>query len=204
MSDDSPLSSDEMDFIQKILGSSVHHPKPRSLSFRVDGEPNANALLARLAAHSQLSFEARFQTHRLTFPVQLMEDEFHTLHLQLGAPNILEQGPVQRPWRLHLETPVALLDDQGAESDLWVHELSPNGLLASCPSTAPKQFALWLPLPGGEPIQLRGQRVRAADQQLTAYRVSTGHREHAERMRQFIFKQHRQQHPQLQITADSR
>lgn len=197
MADQSSLSKDERDFIQQLLINPVLGKPLQAPRFRVDGGEQANALLARLADHSQLSLESHFDDHWLSFPLQLMEDEFHTLHLQLGAPSIFEDGPVQRPWRLHLKQAIPLQDEAGEASDLLVRELSPNGLLISSPGKAPLHFSLWLPLPGQDPIPLHGKRVRSVGKKLTAYRLNGCHPGHTERIRHFLFQQHRLKHPQL-------
>ncbi|MET1076883.1 MAG: PilZ domain-containing protein [Pseudomonas sp.] len=197
MSDQSPLSQDERDFIRQLLVNPVLGKPVQTPSFRVDGGDQANALLARLAANTQLSLESHFDDHWMSFPLQLVEDEFHALHLQMGAPCIYENGPVLRPWRLHLDEPIALQDDEGGDPCLAVRELSPNGLLISSPGKAPLHFSLWLPLPGQEPIPLQAKRVRTVGNNRTAYRLVGCHARHTERIRHFIFEQHRLKHPQL-------
>ncbi len=197
MSDQSPLSQDERDFIRQLLVNPVLGKPVQTPSFRVDGGDQANALLARLAANTQLSLESHFDDHWLSFPLQLVEDEFHALHLKMGAPCIYENGPVLRPWRLHLDESIALQDDEGGETCLSVRELSPNGLLISAPGKAPLHFSLWLPLPGQEAIPLQAKRVRSVGPNRTAYRLIGCHVRNTERIRQFIFEQHRLKHPQL-------
>lgn len=193
------LSRDELDYIQQILG---HPLLPQALpapSFRVDGGAAANALLAALGSHAELHLEAAFADQRLRFPLHLVEDEFHALHLELGAPGIFQQGPVQRPWRLKLDTPLRLQHDNGQPSTLELHELSPSGVLVRSTDllAPPESFALWLPLPDQEPVLLRGQRVRHTRSELCAFRLEMPSPSHAERLRYFLFQQHRQQHPEL-------
>lgn len=199
MSHPSPLSQDEREFIQQLLISPVNGKPLQAPSFRVDGGEQANALLARLAANANLSLESQFDDFSMTFPLHVLEDEFHTLHLKLGAPSIFESGPVLRPWRLQLNQAIALLDAHGAPSSLSVQELSPNGLLVSSAAKAPLRFKLWLALPDQQPILIHGKRVRTVGKQLTAYTVQVGpeNLQDGERIRQFIFQQHRLQHPQL-------
>lgn len=190
MSDTSSLSEDERDFIQKLLIKPALGQPLQAPRFRVDGGDQANALLSRLAENSQLSLEAHFDDHWLSIPLQLVEDEFHTLHLQLGAPHMFENGPTQRPWRLHLPQPILLEDQHGEPSTLSVRELSPSGLLVSSPSKAPLHFTLWLPLPGEDSIPLRGKRVRTVGKNLTAYVLEGCNEHNIERIRHFIFQQH--------------
>lgn len=200
MSKKSLLNRDELAYIQQILGTSLSNGSLPIPSFRVDGGATANALLARLGQHSELHLEANFGDQRLSFPLQLVEDEFHALHLELGAPGIFQQGAVQRSWRLVLERPVTLLNENGQESSLRVYEISPSGvLLDNCQQhSLPENFNLWLPLPGQEPIRLCGRRVRRVSKQLTAFRLDLLSGSHGERLRHYLFQQHRLAHPQLQ------
>lgn len=156
----------------------------------MDGGAAANALFAAMGRQADLHLEAVFGDQRLRFPLQLVEDEFHALHLELGAPGIFQNGPVQRPWRLPLDTPLTLLHENGQASSLEVHELSPAGVLLKSTDL--------LPLPDQEPVLLRGNRVRHTSSDLTAFRLEMPPASHAERLRHFIFQQHRLRHPQLQ------
>ncbi len=63
----------------------------------------------------------------MTFPLHLVEDEFHAMHLRLGVPSIYEGGPSVRPWRLVLDEPVALENAKGQPGTLWVHEYRSKG-----------------------------------------------------------------------------
>lgn len=200
MSEQNALSGEELDFIRQLyqtqlLGKSLHSP-----TFTIDGGPLANALLGRIGLHAQLSLDAQLGNYRMTFPLQLVEDEMHNLQLELGAPNIFEDGTVRRPWRLHLTQALYLLDEQGRATPLRVREISPGSLLISQENDGdlPQQFRLWLPLPGHEPIAVNGLHIRSAGPQLAAYRLRLNHQEHHERVRQYIFEQYRQRHPQLQ------
>lgn len=194
------LNRDELAYIQHILGTSLGNGALPTPSFRVDGGATANALLAGLGKHAELHLEAHFGDQRLSFPLQLVEDEFHALHLELGAPGIFQQGAVQRSWRLTLERPVTLLDEHGQESSLRIYEISPSGVLLDNREqrSLPEHFSLWLPLPGQEPIKLCGSRVRRVSSQLTAFRLDLLPGSHGERLRHYIFQQHRLAHPQLQ------
>lgn len=193
------LSRDELDYIQQILGHSLSSQILPVQSFRVDGGSVANGILAGLGQHAQLHLEARFGDQCMRFPLQLVEDEFHALHLELGAPGIYQQGEVQRPWRLTLAQPLPLLHANGQASDLCIHEISPAGVLVeSNEACAPENFDLWLALPDQAPIELHGQRVRRTANQLTAFRLDMLAANQSERLRHFIFQQHRLQHPQLQ------
>jgi len=200
MQDDPLLTTDELAYIRSLLDEGEGARLDAS-NFLIDSSPQTQALLAALGSRAQLSLEAQIGHQRLTFPLQLVEDEFQALHLKLEAPRIFEQGPVDRPWRLHLNKPVALLDDLGEATDLRVHELSPNGVLVEIAGVAPARFELALPLPGAKPIPLRGRLVRKVAQGLCAYRLLHQNQRTLQRLHTFIFQQHRLQHPQLHATA---
>lgn len=197
------LSRDELEYIQQILGNSLIAQAMPVPSFRVDGGAAANALLAALGSNAQLHLEAEFANQRLRFPLQLVEDEFHALHLELGAPGIFQQGPIQRPWRLHLDTPITLAHENGQPSCLEVLQLSPSGVLVRSTDLLPPpdNFELWLPLPDQEPVLLKGLRVRHSAEEEIAFRLDMLKPSHDERLRYFLFQQHRLRHPQLQQTA---
>ena len=197
---DTPLlTEDELAFIQTLQGKSSGSKGLPGSSLLLDGSVQAEALIARLAKQGQLTLEADFHSQHLTFPLRLVQDEFQTPHLEIDAPEIFEQGPTLRPWRLRLPEPIALVDEHGAETALWVHELSPNGALIEVrdQKDTPELFALWLPLPEQDPIALLGARVRKTERQLVAYRLTMGHPGHGDRLRQYIFQQHRLLHPLL-------
>jgi hypothetical protein len=196
------LSADELAYIRSLLGE-ADGARLDASNFIIDSNPQTQALLAALGSRAQLSLEAQIGSQRLAFPLRLVEDQFHALHLKLEAPRIFEQGPVDRPWRLHLNRPLALLDELGETSDLRVHELSPNGVLLEVSGVAPARFELALPLPGAKPIPLRGRLARKVAQGLCAYRLLHDDERTLKRLRTFIFQQHRLQHPQLHATAET-
>src|SRR3990167_5180684 len=135
MSKKSLLNNEELNYIQQIFGNSLAISGLPTPSFRVDGGAAANAILTGLGKHAELHLDAQFGDQHLRFPLQLVEDEFHALHLELGAPGIFQQGDVQRSWRLNLEQPLCLLHKNGRMSDLCVHEISPSGVLVESTGT---------------------------------------------------------------------
>lgn len=203
MSNHSILSNDERHYLRKLLKSETTPGKRESRDFQIDGGEAGNALLAGLASHSKLTMESHFDDCWMSFPLQLAEDELHALQLKLGAPKIFEYGPNQRPWRLHLDPPITLLDARGADTGLQAQQLSPNGLLVELGTTdaPPCELALCLPLPGREPIPFKAVLVRSTGARLAAYRLSVRHPAHTEALRQFIFQQHRLQHPELELNV---
>ena len=135
----------------------------------------------------------------MSFPLRLVEDEFHAQHLQLGAPSIFEDGPKARPWRMTLTEPVPLENIRGKAGHLWITELSFKGVLAEMrhDSQPPRQFAQWFSPGGYERIALRGTLERKTELGLYAYRLSQRNKGETERLRQYILQQHRLTHPGL-------
>jgi hypothetical protein len=203
MSEQSALSSEELDFLRQLFSSQLIGKPLHIPSFKVDGGALANALLSRLGQHAQLNLEARMGNYRMSFPLQLVEDEMHSLQLEMGAPSIYEEGVIRRPWRLVLAKPLPLREQDGAASSLLVHEIAPDSLLIGPrgKTALPEEFSLWLPLPGQEAIPVYARRIRQSSGQRAAYSLLFSHNEHTERIRQFIFEQYRQQNPQLQAVS---
>ncbi len=139
-----------------------------------NGGSQIRDLLTRLAAHEQVTIQANFENQQMTFPLHLVEDEFHALHLRLGVPSIYEDGPLIRPWRLVLEEPVALENAQGQPGTMWVHEVSFKGvpLEVRNKTKAPKHFALRFSPSGYERIALRGTLEKETEQGFYAYQLS--------------------------------
>ena len=193
------LTQDELDFIQMMQHNPQLNLRDASSSLTVNGGAQIRDLLTRLAAHDQLTIQAQFDNQRLTFPLHLVEDEFHAMHLRLGVPTIFEDGPMIRPWRLALEAPVALENIKGNPSALWVYEVSFKGVLVEVRGRIkpPKTFALWFSPSGYERIALRGTLERETARGLFAYRLDQSDVDETERLRQFILHQHRLIHPEV-------
>ncbi|MNT39285.1 hypothetical protein D3C72_1755160 [compost metagenome] len=197
------LTQAELEFIQhlnKKPAASRRKPAPApSPDLLVDAGAQLKALLAYCAANEQLTIEAHVANQRLTFTAHLVEDAHHVQHLELGPPQIFDEGPANRAWRLPLDPPVALRQRNGKLSDLWVHELSLNGLLIELRArhAAPEHFELILPLAGQKPIAIEGSLVRKTSGGLLAYRLDPLDKRGSERLQQFIFQQHRALHPQV-------
>lgn len=199
MQRDALLTQDELDFIQKMQHNPQLNLRDASSSLTVNGGAQIRDLLTRLASHDQLTIQAQFENQQLTFPLHLVEDEFHAVHLRLGVPTIFEDGPMVRPWRLALETPVALENIRGNPGALWVHEVSFKGVLVEIRGRfkPPKTFALWFSPSGYERIALRGTLQRETARGLFAYRLDQSDMDETERLRQFILHQHRLIHPEV-------
>lgn len=203
MSEHPALSREELDFIRQLFNTQRITKALPIPVFKVDGGPLANALLSRLGLNAQLALEAQLEHYRMSFPLVLVEDELHGLQLEMGAPKIFEEGAVLRPWRLTLAEPLQLREANGEPAPLCVLELAPGSLLVQLANEQPPpaRFDLWLTLPGTDSMPVQGQLIRATAHDQAAYRLLLQHREHGERIRQFLFERYREQHPQLQASA---
>lgn len=201
MSHETLLTQDELDFIQTMHQNPQLNQRDASSSLTVKGVSQIRDLLTRLAAHEQVTIQAQFANQQMSFPLRLVEDEFHAQHLQLGASSIFEDGPMVRPWRLTLPEPVALENVRGRSGHLWVSEVSFKGLLIEVRNDTrpPRQFAQWFSPTGYERIAVHGTLERQTELGLYAYRLSQRDQGETERLRQFILQQHRLAHPALHV-----
>ena len=201
MSHDALLTQDELDFIQTMHQNPLLNLREASSSLMVNGVSQIRDLLTRLAAHEQVTILAQFANQQMSFPLRLVEDEFHAQHLQLGTPSIFEDGPKARPWRLTLPEPVPLENVRGKAGHLWITELSFKGVLVEMrhESQPPRQFSQWFSPGGDERIALRGTLERKTETGFYAYRLSQRDKGETERLRQYILQQHRLAHPRLHV-----
>lgn len=199
MANKTVLTQEELAYLAKLARHSESNGDEAS-GFTLDGGTDANNLLLQLSAKANLTLEADFEDYLLSFPLQLNEDEFHTVRLQLAPPTIYERGPVLRAWRLSLEQPLPLLAEDGGETTLTVHELSPNSLLVDTGGKrkAPKHFHLHLALPGEQSLQIDARRIREVERGMTAYEVDFPQEADAERIRNYLYQEHQRLHPELQ------
>ncbi|MEB0079911.1 hypothetical protein QN386_19530 [Pseudomonas sp. CCI3.2] len=198
MQRDTLLTQDELEFIQNMQHNPKLNVRDTSRSLLVNGGVQIHELLTRLAAHEQVTLQAQFENQQMTFPLHLVEDEFHAMHLQLGAPSIYEEkDSMSRPWRLSLPEPLPLRTEKGSQSAMWVHEISFKGVLVEHRKATkpPHYFSLWFCPAGHAPIALRGTFERLTDQGLAAYRLSQRNKEGTELLRQYILQQHQLVHP---------
>lgn len=205
MQADPLLTQDEMDFIQGMQHSPQLNPADPMSSLLVNGDRQIQALLTRLAANEQVTLQAQFNNQQISFPLQLVEDEFHAVHLQLGAPEIYEDGPLLRPWRLSLEEPAQLLGEQAQGSGLWVRDISFKGALLEVRglAQAPSRFDLHFAPEGIPPIGLHGVLRRRIGRDLAAYDLSRSPEHEIERLRAYILEAHRTAHPELHDQVSS-
>ncbi|CAG8866954.1 hypothetical protein PS627_02237 [Pseudomonas fluorescens] len=199
MQADALLNQDELDFIQNMQHSPQLNLADPMSTLLVNGDRQLKDLLTRLVANEQVTLQAQYNNQQLSFPLQLVEDEFHALHLQLGSPDIFEDGPTLRPWRLSLETPAPLLDDRGKPSGLWVRDISFKGVLLELRGMdqAPSDFSLSFAPEGMPSIRVQGVLRRSIGPHLAAYDLSRTLPEETESLREFILQAHRLAHPAL-------
>ncbi|EIK95271.1 hypothetical protein PMM47T1_17290 [Pseudomonas sp. M47T1] len=196
---DALLTQDELDFIRTMQHNPQLNVRDTTASLLVNGGTQIRDLLTRLVANEQVTIQAQFENQQMSFPLQLVEDEFHAVHLKLGAPSIYEDGPMVRPWRLVLNTPVMLEDNRGRLTHYLAREISFKGVLLEVLNghKPPRRFSLWFNPEGHEPLPLRGTLERKTEQGHYAYRLSQDNAQETERLRQYILAQHRREHPQL-------
>ncbi|WP_026145206.1 hypothetical protein [Pseudomonas asplenii] len=193
------LTQDELDFIQDMQHNPQLNKHDNSSSLLVNGVSQIRDLLTRLAAHEQVTLQANFENLKMSFPLHLVEDEFHAQHLRLGVPSIFEDGPRVRPWRLTLDSPVYLENVRGRAGALAVREISFTGALLELRGglRPPRQFNQWFSPSGHERIALQGRFERETAQGLYAYRLKQSNPDEIQRLRQYILQQHRLAHPEF-------
>jgi len=205
MTDETVLTEDELAFIRQLMLRGASNGEGPT-GFRVDGGAKSNELLLQLAARAELTLEARSGDFRMSFPLRIREDELHSLNLQLSPPVIYEQGPTPRAWRLHLDEPLPLLERGGEPSALQVRELSSHSLLVETDNRRkpPKSFHLQLALPDDAPMEIDARRVRELKDGQAAYEVEFAGQKDAERIRHFLYQQHKRLHadPLSEAPAD--
>ena len=76
------LTQDELDFIQDMQHSPQFNVSDSMSSLLVNGDRHVQELLARLVANEQVTLQAQYNNQQISFPLQLVEDEFHAVHLQ--------------------------------------------------------------------------------------------------------------------------
>lgn len=196
MADQTVLTEDELAFIRQLMTRAAPAKGDGPTGFRIDGGAQSNELLLQLAARTELTLEARSGEFRMSFPLHIHEDELHSLNLQLSPPVIYEQSPTPRAWRLQLDEPLPLLERGGRPTALHVRELSSHSLLVEADNRhkPPKHFHLHLALPDEAPLEIDARRVREVKDGLAAYEVEFAGQKDAERIRSFLYQQHRLLH----------
>ena len=89
MQEQAILTKAEMAFIKRLYKPAKPVDQaPKEIL--VDGDGPLKTLLAAYANTAQLTIEAHFEGQRLTFTPQLVEDDQHVQHLELGTPQIFD------------------------------------------------------------------------------------------------------------------
>lgn len=187
------LTQAELAFIRQL-----HQPaktvQRRQPPLQVDIGKQLSELLAHCAAGEQLSLHAHIANQHLTFDLHLSHDEQNVPRLQLSAPQIFDEGDINRAWRSPLDEPLQLHTTRAQPSELWIHQLSMNGALIEHRGARkpPKRLDLRLPMGEHKPIRLNGVFVRETEDGLLAYQLHTLDPQSEEQLRQFIYQKHRQ------------
>lgn len=191
------LTDLELEFIQQLTENSPA-PVEADPGLQVDAGRQTAELLASCAAKEQLTIEAHIANQRLSFTPHLVTDDQNTPHLELGVPQIFEEGAFDRAWRLPLDPPRPLLARNGQPGSLLVHELSLSGLLVAqtAGATPPDRFSLDLDVDEQAPITLQGSLVRVTDDGLLAYELTLDE-DNGERLQRYLYQQHRSLYPQF-------
>ncbi len=194
------LNQEELDFLLEVMETRLPDGLPRHPQFSVDGGEAGNAMLVRLAASSELQMTALFRSHKLVFPLQLVQDEFGKLTLELRPPRIYEQGPTVRQWRLEPSIPLRLIAADGSTTELEIAQLSQSSALIRSSERAPEHVKGFIELPSnGRRVAISAVKVRDVGTQHAAYLLSYDEQEQEDQINSFIFEQHRKQHPELSI-----
>src|SRR3990167_5649923 len=198
MQEQALLTQAELAFIRQLHqpGPTEQRSQPR---LSVDIGKQLSELLSHCAVNEQLSLHAHIANQHLTFNLHLSQDAQSTPYLQLSAPQIFDEGDINRAWRSPLPEPLPLHTPSAQPSDLWIHQLSMNGALIEhrARRKAPKRFQLILPVDELTPIAVAGVFVRKTEGGLLAYQLHTLDRRSDEQLRQFIYQQHLQQEQRL-------
>ena len=194
---ESPLLTPlEMEFIQHLNAS--HTPSADTeQGLQVDAARQTTDLLASCAAREQLTIVARIDNQHLAFTPHLVTDGEDAPHLELGVPQIFEDGSFNRSWRLPLDPPQPLLSRDGQPGSLLIHELSMSGLLVeqTADSEPPERFSLDLQLDEPSPLTLQGSLVRVTEEGLQAYELTLDD-ENSDRLQNYLYRQHRSLFPE--------
>ncbi|TIH07141.1 PilZ domain-containing protein [Pseudomonas leptonychotis] len=198
MQEQALLTQAELAFIRQ-LNQPTNIEARSNLPLQADIVKQFSELLSHCATHEQLSLHAHIANQHLTFDLHLSQNAHSAPCLQLSAPQIFDEGAVNRAWRSPLSEPLALHTPNAQPSGLWVHQLSMNGALIEhrARRAAPKRFHLVLPLDEHTPIAIAGVFVRKTVDGFLAYQLHTLDPQSDEHLRQFIYQQHLQQEQRL-------
>ncbi|GAA5215330.1 PilZ domain-containing protein [Corallincola platygyrae] len=200
MSDESILEAEELRFLNEVMFSRLPEGIQVQPSFTLSGDPEHSDMLGKLGSAASLQMVAQFKNHRLVFPLQLFQDEFKRLTMELKAPHIYETGPTMRQWRMQPQLPLRLLNPCGREAELQVHDISLSGFSVTLPESdgpAPERLELQLELPEcGSRLPLSGSKVRRIDPKTVAYHLVFDEPDLEQALGRFLYDQHKRMHPE--------
>lgn len=205
MTSNDVLNNEELSFLQSVIATKLPQSNGAHPQFIVDGDSAGVEMLSRLGNASRLQMVANFENHELVFPLELKMDELGRLTMEMHQPRIYETGPVNRQWRLQPNLPLRLLELSGDQKDeLTVHDISLSGFSVSfdCAESAPEKLELELELPDEDSkVQLKGMKAREIDNHRVAYQFSDTDEKLEKRLRKFLFQQHQQLYPELEVPS---
>ncbi|MDX1298547.1 MAG: hypothetical protein R3260_09940 [Pseudomonas sp.] len=194
MQEQALLTQEELAFIRQLHQPATTEQR-RQPPLSADIGQQLSELLAHCAVNEPLSLHAHIANQLLTFDLQLSQSGRRAPQLQLSAPQIFDEGEINRAWRSPLPEPLPLHTKQAQPSDLWIHQLSMNGALIEhrARRKAPKRFQLVLAVDEQAPIAVAGVFVRETESGLLAYELHALDPQSDEHLRQFIYQQHQQE-----------
>lgn len=198
MQEQTLLTQAELAFIRQLNQPAISEQR-RQPRMQADIGQQLSELLAHCAVNESVSLHAHIANQLLTFDLQLSQNGRRAPELQLSAPQIFDEGEINRAWRSPLLEPLPLHTRSAQPSDLWIHQLSMNGALIEyrAQRKAPQRFDLFLPVNDLPPIAMSGVFVRETDDGLLAYHLHAMDPQSDEHLREFIYRQHIQQEQQL-------
>lgn len=197
------LTQAELAFISQLNEPATEQrSKPR---LPMDLGKQLSELLLHYTADEPLSLHAHIANQHLTFDLHLSQNEQSAPFLKLGAPQIFDEGEIDRAWRSPLPQPMPLHTPTAQPSDLWIHQLSMNGALIEyrAQREAPKRFQMVLPVDEHTAIAVTGVFVRKTGNGLLAYQLHALDSESDEHLREFIYQQHRRQEQEPSVALQN-
>lgn len=202
MQEQALLTQAELAFIRQLNQPETSEQR-RQPRMHADIGEQLSELLSHCAVNEPMSLHAHIANQRLTFDLHLSQNGRRAPQLQLSAPQIFDEGEINRAWRSPLPEPLPLHTRSAQPSDLWVHQLSMSGALIEyrAQRKAPQRFDLILPVNDLPPIAVSGAFVRKTDDGLLAYHLHAMDPQSDEHLREFIYRQHIQQEQQLGVSS---
>ncbi|MCP4984758.1 MAG: hypothetical protein GY928_01460 [Colwellia sp.] len=187
---DTVLTQDELDFISELDFDSSNTLPSKDMTLNINGD---DKLLERLDLANELQMQARYDNHKFIFPVKIIEGELGLFQIELQSPEIFEIGSHLRNWRYKLEQPI-IGTCKVANTQFDLNEISTTGFCLDVDDdNAPGTLELELNLPNAEKsLLIKANKVRKTELGKIAYTMHLN-LEPRERLRRFLFTQHRLQ-----------